>query len=96
LEGAGADHWIKTEIPRVAAELFVTALHTYSKEFSYAGTVPSAVFAVLPQIPLTDSLLKAAIEFARKHPKDTHSWKALGRVWRRRDISIAQRVLFPQ
>jgi hypothetical protein len=107
LEGAGADHWINIELPRVAAEyyrrmpkqaneLFVTALRSDSKEFAYAGTVPSAVFAILPQTPLTDTLLEAAIEFARKHPKDTYSWSALARVWRRRDISIAQRVLFSQ
>jgi hypothetical protein len=107
LEEAGADHWINTELPRVAAEyhrrmpqqaneLFLTELRAHSKEFSYAGTVPSAVFAILPQIPLTDALLEAAIEFARKHPKDTHSWKGLARVWRRRDISTAQRALFSQ
>ena len=105
LEEAGADHWINTELPRVAAEYhrrmpqqanepFLTELRAHRKEFSYAGTVPSAVFAILPQIPLTDALLEAAIEFARKHPKDTHSWKGLARVWGRRDISTAQRALF--
>lgn len=107
LEGAGADHWINTELPRVAAEyyrrmpkqaneLFVTELRSYSRETVYAGTVPWAVFANLPKIPLTDSLLEAAIEFAKKHPKDTSSWKALARVWQRRDISTAQRALFSQ
>jgi hypothetical protein len=105
LEKAGSDRWINTELPRIALEylrrtpekandLFVSALRSYNREGVYAGTLVSAVFAILPQIPLTDSLLSAAIDLARRLPEGTFAWRNIARVWERRDISDAQRALF--
>ncbi len=105
LEKAGSDRWINTELPKVASEyvrrdpgrandLFVAALRSYSEKFVYAGTLAWAVLIILPQISLGDSLLEAAIDFARRLPQDTLSWSAVAKVWQRRDISVAQRALF--
>jgi hypothetical protein len=105
LERAGKDRWINIELPRVASEyarrtpkeandLFVAALRSYRREGMYAGTLASAVLRILPQIPLTDSLLEAAIDLAKRLPRDMSSWSAIAKVWQRRDISAAQRALF--
>jgi hypothetical protein len=105
LEKAGTDRWINTELPRIALEyfrrtpekaneLFVSALRSHSREGVYAGTLVSAVLAILPQIPLTDGLLAAAIDLAKRLPRDTFVWRTIAQVWRRRDISDPQRILF--
>ncbi len=105
LEKAGTDRWINVELPRVAAEyvrrapkkaneLFVAALRSYSREVVYAGTLTWAVLSILSQIPLTDDLLEAAIDLARRLPGDALCWSAIARVWQRRDLSLAQRTLF--
>jgi hypothetical protein len=49
---------------------------------------------ILPQIPLSDSLLEAAIELAKRLPGANLPWSAISLVWQRRDISDAQRALF--
>jgi hypothetical protein len=105
LETAGSDRWINIELPKVASEyfrrnpdqaneLFITALCSYSAEVVYGGTLAWAVLRILPQISLANSLLEAAIDLARRRPRDTFAWETLAAVWQRRDLSLAQRVLF--
>ncbi len=105
LEKASSDRWINIELPKVASEyarrapdkandLFVGALRSYSREAVYAGTLAWAVLAILPQIPLTDSLLEAAIDLAKRLPRASLPWSAISKVWQRRDISDPQRALF--
>jgi hypothetical protein len=105
LEKAGIDHWIKPELPKIALEysrrapetaneIFVSALRSYSREAVYLGTLAWAVLIILPQIPLSDSLLEAAIELAKRLPGANLPWSAISLVWQRRDISDAQRALF--
>ncbi len=105
LEKAGTDRWINTELPHVASEyfrrepekaneLFVSALRSYREKVVYAGTLASAVLAISREIPLTDGLLAAAIDLAKRLPGDTFAWRTISRLWQRRDISTAQRALF--
>ena len=105
LKKAGSDRWINVELPKVAAEyfrrtpdeangLFVTALRSYSKEVVYGGTLPWAVLSILPQIPITDNLLEAAIDLARRRPGESFPWRTIAGVWQRRDLSTAQRAFF--
>jgi hypothetical protein len=60
----------------------------------YLGTLAWAILVILPKIPLTDSLLKAAIDLAKRLPRATLPWSAISAVWQRRDISDPQRALF--
>lgn len=105
LESADTDRWINTDLPRVASEyfrrspekaneLFESALRSYGRETVYAGSLAWAVLAILPQIPLTDDLLKAAIDLAEQLPGSTFCWGTIDRVWHRRDLSDGQRALF--
>jgi HEAT repeat protein len=105
LKSAGREGWIRWELPKVALEyvrrdpreandLFVSALSSYNEDRIYGGRLAWAVLRILPQIPLTDGLLEAAIDLAKRSPQDTSAWSAISRVWQRRDISAAQRALF--
>jgi hypothetical protein len=105
LEKAGTDRWINTELPHVASEyfrrepekaneLFESALRSYDREAVYMGTLASAVLIILPQIPLSDNLLQAAIDLANRLPRAILPWSAISKVWQRRDISDPQRALF--
>ncbi len=105
LEKAGSDRWINTELPRVASEYFrrspekanellESALRSYSREAVYMGTLAWAVLIILPQIPLSVSLLEAAIDLAKRLPRAILPWSAISKVWQRRDIPDAQRALF--
>jgi hypothetical protein len=105
LERAGNDRWINIELPRVASEyvrrspekandLFVAALGSYGSEVIYGGTLSWAILSILPQIPMTDGLLEAAIGLARRLPQETTPWSAIAKVWKRRDISVGQRQLY--
>jgi hypothetical protein len=79
---------------RGANDLFVSALSSYSEGTIYGGRLAWTVLRILPQIPLTDGLLEAAIDLAGRFPQDTSVWSAISRVWQRGDISAAQRALF--
>jgi tetratricopeptide (TPR) repeat protein len=105
LEKAGTDRWINTELPNVASEyfrrepekaneLFESALRSYNRDAVYMGTVAWAVLIILPQIPLSDKLLEAAINLAKRLPRAILPWSAISKVWQRRDISDPQRALF--
>jgi hypothetical protein len=105
LEKAGRDHQIKLELPKIALEylrrtpkraneLFVSALRSYSREAVYLGTLAYAVLMILPQIPVSDTLVEAAIDLAKRLPRASLPWVAISMVWQRRDISDAQRALF--
>jgi hypothetical protein len=105
LEKAGTDRWINTELPHVASEyfrrepekaneLFESALRSYDKEAVYMGTLAWAVLIILPQIPLSDNLLEAAIDLAKRLPRAILPWSAISKVWQRRDVSDRQRALF--
>jgi hypothetical protein len=105
LEDAGGDHWINPALRRIALEysrrspenanaLFVSALRAYSRDAVYLGTLAWAILMILPQIPLSDSLLEAAIYLAKRLPRASLPWSAIAMVWQRRDISDAQRALF--
>jgi len=105
LETAGRDRWINTELPNVAleyahrepekaTELFTSGLRSYSRDEIYAGTLAGAVLSILPQIPLTDGLVEAAVELATRLPHSSFTWNAIARVWQRHDLTVAQRALF--
>jgi hypothetical protein len=107
LERAVHDNWINLELPVVALEyvrrdpekandLYISVLRSYDRENVYAGTLVWAVLRILPQIPLTDSLLEAAVDLARRLPASTFAWSAISEIWQRQDISIVQRSLFEQ
>jgi hypothetical protein len=80
--------------PAAATDLFVLALDDYKEQVIYAGTLASAVLQIVARITLTDRLLNAVIDFAKRSPQDESRWVAVDAVWRRRDLTPTQRLFF--
>jgi len=80
--------------PQTAQILFVEALQSWEGQVVLGGSLAWAVLTILPKISLSETVLGAAINLARRTPEDTLTWAVIDEIWQRRDLTPALRRLF--
>jgi hypothetical protein len=92
LPDVAADYLRRAPVP--ANTLFAKALNEWGPGPVMGGSLAWAVLSILPRSPLSDEVLKAAIDLMRRNGEDLNSWSRVAAVWERRDLTPTQRALF--
>lgn len=78
--------------PDKANKIFLKKITAYKRKIVYEGTW--AIVQILPKIPMTKSLINAALGLAKRTPNDENMWSILDRLWKRRDLDADVREAF--
>lgn len=82
--------------PDKAYKIFLKAINEYDEDVIYATYWIGDILPILPKIKITDEMVKAIIELAKRTNKSESEgvWRTLEQLWKRQDIDDTIREAF--